>query len=453
MATSTSTEIFALEEIRHSAQGEAQAERASPSESISFDPAADAIIAESRLADSQVPDGGYGWVVIGACSVLTFWFVGTSYSWGVIQAALVNEKLSTPASLSFVGSLTAACISFFALINARIVRWVGGRITALAGVAFLGMGEILSGFSTKNVGALFFTAGLLMGIGCSLQFMVVSTVSAQYFNKKRGVANGIVYAGGGIGGTVTSFAMNSLIEKLGPAWTFRILGLVTLATGLPAAWLIKERAPIKTTIFIEWNLFKDVRFATLFIAGAIATFPLFVPPFFLPLYSSSLGLSASAGAGLVAGFNFSSAVGRLCCGFLSDSIGPVNTLLISLILSALSMLVIWPVSNSLGPLIFFVIINGAANGGFFSTMPTVVGSVFGSRRVSVAMGMIVSGWAGGYLMGAPIAGYLLAAYGGEHSTLKAYHPAMIYAGSMALAAAILVGGVKVMLNKRILRKL
>jgi MFS family permease len=189
---------------------------------------------------------------------------------------------------------------------------------------------------------------------------------------------------------------------------------MTLAIGLPAAWLIKERAPIKSTAFIEWlvnpksrstltdntnrNLFKNMRFVTLFVAGVLATFPLLVPPFFLPLYSNSLGLSASAGAGLVAGFNFSSAIGWLCCGLLSDWIGPVNTLLISLIISAVSMLVIWPVSNSLAPLIVFVIINGAANGGFFSTIPTVVGSVFGSRRVSVAMGMIVSGWAGGYLM-------------------------------------------------------
>jgi MFS family permease len=188
---------------------------------------------------------------------------------------------------------------------------------------------------------------------------------------------------------------------------------VTLATSLPAAWLIKERAPITSTTLIEWyvsrvhrsplltryrRLFRNMQFTVLFLAGAIATFPLFVPPFFLPLYAASLGLSASAGAGLVAGFNFSSAVGRLCCGLLSDFMGPVNTLLLSLIMSALSMLVLWPVSNSLGPLIVFVIINGAANGGFFSTMPTVVGSVFGSRRVSVAMGMIVSGWAGGYLM-------------------------------------------------------
>lgn len=77
-------------------------------------------------------------------------------------------------------------------------------------------------------------------------------MSAQYFNKKRGLANGIVYAGGGIGGTVISFAMDGLIHKLSPEWTFRIMGLVTLATGLPAAWLIKERAPITTTTLIEW---------------------------------------------------------------------------------------------------------------------------------------------------------------------------------------------------------
>lgn len=55
------------------------------------------------------------------------------------------------------------------------------------------------------------------------------------------------------------------------------------------------------------------------------------------------------------------------------------------------MLTIWHVSNSLAPLTVFVIVNGAANGGFSSTMPTVVGSVFGSARVGVAMGMIIIG--------------------------------------------------------------
>ena len=194
------------------------------------------------------------------------------------------------------------------------------------------------------------------------------------------------------------------------------MGLAVLATGLPAAWLIKERAPIRSTKFVEWcvnspiscgatayiilgrRLFHDFRFIIIFLAGAAGTFPLFVPPFFLPLYGHSLHLSSSTNAGLVAAFNFSSTIGRLCCGLMSDSVGPLNTLFLSLFLSALSMLALWPVSNTLAPLICFAIINGIANGGFFSTMPTVVGSVFGSARVSVAMGMVITGWGGGYFL-------------------------------------------------------
>lgn len=123
------------------------------------------IIQASTIADSTVPDGGYGWVVIFACSVITFWFVGTSYSWGVIQAALVQDSLSSPSTLSFVGSLTATCIAVLALVNARVIRWLGARNTGLLGVALLGSGEILGGFSTQNIGGLFATVGVVMGVG------------------------------------------------------------------------------------------------------------------------------------------------------------------------------------------------------------------------------------------------------------------------------------------------
>ena len=55
--------------------------------------------------------------------------------------------------------------------------------------------------------------------------------------------------------------------------------------------------------------------------------------------------------------------------------------------------------------------------------------------------------------GAPIAGYILAAYGGEHNTLDAYHPAIFYAGSMALGAAGLVAVVRMAINRRLIAKL
>lgn len=195
-----------------------------------------------------------------------------------------------------------------------------------------------------------------------------------------------------------SFILDALLQSVGIAWTFRILGFMIIITGLPAAYLIKERTPIQPTNMVEWRLFRDLRFAVLFVTGAIGTFPLFVPAFFLPLYTNSLGLPSSAGAGLVAAFNFCSAIGRLSCGFACDKLGPLNTLFLSLLLSSLSIFVLWPASSSIGPLIAFVIISGSANGGFFSTIPTVLGNVFGSARVSITMSMIVSGWLGGYLL-------------------------------------------------------
>lgn len=33
----------------------------------------DNVLEASRLADSAVPDGGYGWVVVGACAVIAWW--------------------------------------------------------------------------------------------------------------------------------------------------------------------------------------------------------------------------------------------------------------------------------------------------------------------------------------------------------------------------------------------
>jgi len=66
--------------------------------------------------------------------------------------------------------------------------------------------------------------------------------------------------------------------------------------------------------------------------------------------------------------------------------------------------------------------------------------------------MIVTGWTGGYLMGAPIAGYLLNAYGGQSAGFEAYRPAMYYAGSMGLGAAGLVALVRLRLSSKILHK-
>lgn len=118
----------------------------------------------------------------------------------------------------------------------------------------------------------------------------------------------------------------------------------------------------------------------------------------LPLYGQSLGYSSSTNAALVAGFNLCSAFGRLGFGALCDYIGPINSLLSAVLTTGISLLALWPFSDSLAPLLVFIVLNGASNGGFFSTMPTVISSISASVPVPVVMGMVVTSWAGGYIM-------------------------------------------------------
>ena len=117
------------------------------------------------MHETTVPNGGYGWIAVFGCAVITWWFVGTTYSWGVIQTALVEEGVSGASTLSFVGSLTVACIAILAVANARIVSGIGAQKLAFLGVTLLGSGEILAASAVDNVGVLFATVGVVMGVG------------------------------------------------------------------------------------------------------------------------------------------------------------------------------------------------------------------------------------------------------------------------------------------------
>ena len=125
----------------------------------------DNILHASQQADSTAPEGEYGWVVVSACCFISFWIVGTVYSWGVMQAALFKRGLSSPSTLSWIGSLDFTCIALLALVNARIIRWLGAKRTALLGISMLALGQILSGFCTHSVAGLFVTAGVMSGVG------------------------------------------------------------------------------------------------------------------------------------------------------------------------------------------------------------------------------------------------------------------------------------------------
>ena len=181
----------------------------------------------------------------------------------------------------------------------------------MAGIVLMGAGLIAAGWNISSVEGLFMTIGVVAGIGQCAVYTSTNALPVQYFSGKLGLANGLVKLGGGIGATVMAIALEALVRRVGIAWTFRIQGIMTIAAGVPAAWFMKDRVPTRNLPFVDLSMFRSVPFTAMFIAGATGTFALFVPPYYLPLFAQSLGMSSTTGAALVAAFNACNALGKL----------------------------------------------------------------------------------------------------------------------------------------------
>lgn len=75
--------------------------------------------------------------------------------------------------------------------------------------------------------------GVGVGVSSGLLFMPVIKLLPEWFSERRGLAGGIILSGGGVGGFVFPFMLNSLLEKVGFRWTLRVYAFgSTLATAI-----------------------------------------------------------------------------------------------------------------------------------------------------------------------------------------------------------------------------
>lgn len=115
--------------------------------------------------DLSIPDGGHGWIVLAGCTVVSWWSIGTAQSFGVLQKGLLDENVSTSVNLMFVGCLAAGVVTIFSILYAWLMRSFGTRWTAMFGVFLMSLSGAISSVVYKQVGALFVSYGVLMGVG------------------------------------------------------------------------------------------------------------------------------------------------------------------------------------------------------------------------------------------------------------------------------------------------
>ncbi|XP_028824092.1 monocarboxylate transporter 9b isoform X2 [Denticeps clupeoides] len=88
-------------------------------------------------------------------------------------------------------------------------------------------GLMLSAFA-PNVQFLMFSYGIVVGLGCGLVYAATVTITCQYFDKRRGLALGIVTTGTSVGGFLYATVQNEFIELFGLDGCLLIIGSLAL---------------------------------------------------------------------------------------------------------------------------------------------------------------------------------------------------------------------------------
>lgn len=343
-------------------------------------------------APEPPPNGGYGWVCTICCATINAHTWGLNSSYGVFLAHYLANNTFPGASYleyAFVGSLSISCAMLVSPLATFTTRVYGTRTTLLLGVAFETASLIGASFAS-TIWQLFLSQGICFGIGMGFLFVGSVGIVPQWFTTRRSLANGFSTCGSGLGGLIYSLATGAMLQTIGLAWAFRVLGIVACVVNTICSLLLRDRnkAVGSSQLSFDAKLFKRAEYLLLCGYGWFSILAYVVLIFSLANYANAIGLSASQAAIVSALFNLGQAFGRPPIGYFSDSIGRINMAGLMTLLSGIFALLIWVFAKSYGVLVFYALIGGTVAGTFWATIAPVTAEVVGLKNVPSALNLI-----------------------------------------------------------------
>ncbi|CAH0750630.1 unnamed protein product [Diatraea saccharalis] len=194
----------------------------------------------------QIPDGGWGWVVVAASFLVATVADGLAFSYGLINEKFVTYFEQSEAKTSVIGSLFIS-VPLIAgpAMSALVDRYGCKNMTILGGIAST-IGFVAASFS-NSVEVLCVTFGLMAGLGMGLLYVTAVVSIAYWFEKRRNLAVGLGSCGVGFGTFVYAPLTTYLLDEFGWRGTLLLLAGTVLNVCVCGAvmrdpeWLILEQ--------------------------------------------------------------------------------------------------------------------------------------------------------------------------------------------------------------------
>lgn len=334
--------------------------------------------------------------------------LGAVYAWSVFKTPLSKQFHWTGAEVTLTFTICIFVLGISAFFGGLLLSKTSPRVVALIGGFLYGLGVFLASFSAHHLIWLYFSYGVIGGIGLGFSYIVPVAVLVKWFPDRRGLITGVAVGGFGAGALVTAPLATRLIASIGVLPTFAWLGIgylvVTMATGFfmqnpPSGWKPEGWAP--SALQASQRAGADYT-----LGGALKTWQWWALWLLLflntsagislisqesPIFQELTKATAIVAAGMVGIVSIGNAVGRVFWASVSDALTRRWTFAVMFLIQvALFWFLPGFTSVTVVTTVSFVIL--MCYGGGFGTMPAFAADYFGSKNVGPIYGLMLTAW-------------------------------------------------------------
>ena len=305
-------------------------------------------------------------------------------------------------------------------------RWADrfgiARVAALGAVG-VASGFVLAGVSGGIVGFAL-AQGLLGLLGIASTFAPLLADTAQWWNKRRGIAVAVCASGNYLAGTLWPPIAQWGVTQVGWRTTYVCIGLFC---GIGMALLslrmrTKPPAAAAATVNRHGVVASDRPFGMsvtqaqwwLSVAGVGCCVAMAMPQVHIVAYCSDLGFGAARGAEMLSLMLACGIVSRLVSGVICDRIGGIRTLLLGSALQGIALMMFLPF-DGLVPLYLVSAMFGLFQGGIVPSYAIIVREHFPAKEAGARTGTIIMATLVGMALGGWLSGKIFDVTGSYHA--------------------------------------
>jgi OFA family oxalate/formate antiporter-like MFS transporter len=330
-------------------------------------------------------------------------------------------------------------------VAGRLQDKLGPFKISIIGAVANALGFFMCAYTTTQTW-MFFWLGVVAATGQGFGYATPIPVMAKWFPDRRGLAVGLAVAGYGGG--------SAIFGPLGGAWliptygwraTFTVFGIIFFAMGIIGAFLLQNppvgyrpvgwtpapaaKAAGTTYEFTPGEVLKTPGFYFMWIAYALGcSAGLMVISQLVP-FAKSVGHPVTLATTAIFVGALGNASGRILSGWMSDGLGRLNVLRLMILLSAVSMPILYATGNNATMLFVMVFATYWGYGTQLSVNASTTADFWGTKNAGVNYGLLFTAWGVAGIIGPRIGGVLFDKY-------KNYQAAFTTAAVLCVVALV-----------------